>query len=117
MVNWGERKNFGNSVAEIQQKWGERKRKRGREKVEEFRQHCYRNSSAQNAARSVKKKAIAATPLLKKEKKICFGNCGNAIAENGKKNYEICEWVKKKVVTYTIFLQYFHNKSHVINYY
>ena len=56
-----------------------------REKTEEFRQHCYRNSSAQNAARSVKKKAIAATPLPKKEKKICFGNCGNAIAENGKK--------------------------------
>ena len=51
------------------------------------------------------------------KKKNCFGNCGNAIAENGKKNYEICEWVKKKVVTYTIFLQYFHNKSHVINYY
>ena len=49
-------------------------------------------------------------PLPKKEKKNCFGNCGNAIAdnvkkkkknyfdncgnpiaENGKKNYEICE--------------------------
>ena len=96
MANWGERKNFGNSVAEIQQKWGERKRKRGREKAEEFRQYCYRNSSTQNAARSVKKIAIAATPLPKKEKKICFGNCGNAIAKNGKKNYEICEWVKKK---------------------
>ena len=72
-------------------KIGERKRKRGREKAEEFRQYCYRNSSAQNAARSVKKKAIAATLLPKKEKKNCFGNCGNAIAENGKKNYEICE--------------------------
>ena len=69
MTNWGERKNFGNSVAEIQQKWGERKRKKGREKAEEFRQHCYRNSSAQNAARSVKKKAIAVMPLPKKEKK------------------------------------------------
>ena len=80
MANWGERKNFGNSIAEIQQKWGERKRKRGREKEEEFRQHCYRNSSVQNAARSVKKKAIAATPLPKKEKKKnYFGNCGNAI--------------------------------------
>ena len=33
----------------------------------------------------LKKKAIAATPLPKKEKKNCFGNCGNAIAENGKK--------------------------------
>ena len=40
----------------------------------------------------LKKKAIAATPLPKKEKKKnCFGNCGNAIAKNGKKNYEICE--------------------------
>ena len=61
------------------------KKKKGREKAEEFRQHCYRNSSAQNAARSVKKKAIAIMPLPKKEKnknKNCFGNCGNAIADN-----------------------------------
>ena len=44
-----------------------------REKAEEFRQHCYQNSSAQNAARSVwKKKAIVATPLPKKEKKKKF---------------------------------------------
>ena len=60
-------------------------------------------------------------------------NCGNAIAEIGKniyifvlaivamplskidkKNYEICEWVKKKKLSRP---QYFHNKSHVINYY
>ena len=33
----------------------------------------------------LKKKAIAVMPLPKKEKKNCFGNCGNAIAENGKK--------------------------------
>ena len=66
-----------------------------------------------------------------------FGNCGNAIAENEKKKknvlaivamalpkmekkkcYEICERVKKKkVVTSTIFLQHFHNKSHMISYY
>ena len=46
------------------------------------------------------------------------GNCGNAIAENGeKKSYEICERVKKRVVTSTIFLQHFHNKSHMISYY
>ena len=38
-------------------------------------------------------------------KKTCFGNCGNAIAENGKKNYEICEWVKKKLSR----TQYFYN--------
>ena len=47
----------------------EREKEKGREKAEEFRQHCYRNSSAQNAVRSVKKRAIAAMPLLKKEKK------------------------------------------------
>ena len=34
-----------------------------------------------------------------------------------KKCYEICERVKKKVVTSTIFLQHFHNKSHMISYY
>ena len=108
MVKWGERKNFGNSVAEIQQKWGERKRKRGREKAEEFRQHCYRNSSAQNAARWVKKKAIAATPLPKKEKqkkKIVLAIV--AIAENGKKKLWNLWMSKKKIChvhnTFTIF--------------
>ena len=46
------------------------------------------------------------------------GNCGNAIAENGKKkSYEICERIKKRVVTSTIFLQHFHNKLHMISYY
>ena len=34
-----------------------------------------------------------------------------------KKCYEICERVKKKVVMSTIFLQHFHNKSHMISYY
>ena len=29
----------------------------------------------------------------------------------------ICEREKKKIVTYTIFLQHFNNKSHLINYY
>ena len=86
MANWGERKNFGNSFAEIQQKWGERKRKRGREKAEEFRQHCYRNSSAQNASGQLKKSNCGNVIAEKgKKKKICFGNCGNAIADNVKK--------------------------------
>ena len=60
--------------------------------------------SAHSAARVGKKK---------------IGNCGNAIAENEKKKkcYEICERVKKKVVTSIIFLQHFHNKSHIISYY
>ena len=44
-------------------------------------------------------------------------NCGNGIAENVKKKLWNLWMSKKKVVTYIIFLQYFHNKSHVINYY
>ena len=32
-------------------------------------------------------------------------------------SYEIYERVKKKVIMSIIFLQYFHNKSHMINYY
>ena len=52
-----------------------------------------------------------------KKKKNYFDNCGNPIAENGKKKLWNMWMSKKKVVTSTIFLQYFHNKSHVINYY
>ena len=88
------------------------------------KKNCFGNCG-DGIAENVKKKkidlAIVAMPLPKMKKKICFVNCGNGIAENGKKKKngcsEICEKVKKKVVTYTIFLQYFHNKSHVINYY
>ena len=50
-----------------------------------------------------------------------IGNCGNAIAENGRKKKivvaEIWGGIKKISVTSTIFLQHFHNKSHVISYY
>ena len=71
--------------------------------------------------------AIVAMSLLKMEKKNCFGNCGNAIADNVKKKkkkklfwqlwqshcwkwekkrcYEICERVKKKLSR----PQYFYN--------
>ena len=71
-----------------------------------------------------------------RKKKLWDLNCGNAIAEIGRKKiflfwqlwqwhyrkwkkkcYEICERVKKKVVMSTIFLQHFHNKSHMISYY
>ena len=51
---------------------------------------------------------------------IC-GNCGNAIAENGREKKivvaEIWGGVKKKCSTSTIFLQHFHNKLQVISYY
>ena len=90
MGNWEKRKNFGNSVAEIQQKLGERKTKRWREKEEEFRQHCYRNSSAQIPAHLVscvlkKTNCSNAIAEIGKKRKFFFGNCGNGIAENGKK--------------------------------
>ena len=64
-----------------------------------------------------------------KKKKKCFGNCGNGIAENekkkfvlaimamalhGKKNFTKSVKVKKKKLSCP---QYFHNKSHMINYY
>ena len=58
-------------------------------------------------------------PLLKWGNKKKFSNCGNGIAENGgkKSGFEIWGRVKKKSVLFTIFLQHFHNKSHVISYY
>ena len=59
--------------------------------------------------------------LLKQGNKKKFSNCGNGIAKNGgqkKRGSEIYGRVKKKKgVMYTIFLQHFHNKSHVISYY
>ena len=92
------------------------KKKKGERESRGISEHCYRNSSAQNAARSVKKKSNCGNAIAEKGKKK-FVLTIVAIAENGKKIYDICEWVKKKVVTYTILLQYFHNKSHMINYY
>ena len=37
------------------------------------------------------KKSNCGNAIAEIGKKKSFGNCGNAIAENGKKNYEICE--------------------------
>ena len=64
--------------------------KNRREKEEEFRQHCYRNSSAQIPARPVscvlkKSNCSNAIAEIGKKRKNIFGNCGNGIAENGKK--------------------------------
>ena len=106
MENWEKRKNFGNSVAEIQQKLGERKTKRWREKEEEFQQHCYRNSSAQILARSVQKKAIAAMPLPKMGKKNLNGIMALSLPKMGEKKI-CCQNLGrnfKKSVIFTIFL-------------
>ena len=61
-----------------------------KEKEEEFRQHCYRNSSVQIPTRIVsyvlkKSNCSNATAEIGKKRKFFFGNCGNGIAENGNK--------------------------------
>ena len=83
-------KKFRQQYCRNSTKIGERKRKRWREKEEEFRQHCYRNSSAQIPARLVScvlKKSNCGNAIAEigKKRKKFFGNCGNGIAENGKK--------------------------------
>ena len=60
--------------------------KRWREKEEEFRQHCYRNSSAKILARVKKKQLRQCHCQNRKKKKLFFGNYGNGIVENEKKN-------------------------------
>ena len=64
--NWGKKVNFGNGVAEIQQKY-ERKRKSGREKFLNFGNHITEIPAAQT----------------------CWSktNCGNDIAEIGEKKF------------------------------
>ena len=44
-------------------------------------------------------------------------NCGNGIAKNGTGKKNLWKSKKKKSVISIIFLQHFHNKSHVISYY
>ena len=122
-------KEFWQQCCQNSTKIGERKIKRWREKEEEFRQHCYRNSSTQIPARPVSyliKKSNFDNAIVEigKKRKFFFGNCGNGIAENGKKkiewNYgyvitengrkkknfvaEIWEEIKKKCYVHNIFI-------------
>ena len=83
-------KKFWQQYCRNSTKIGERKRKRWREKEEEFRQHYYRNSSAQIPACPVScvlKKSNCGNAIAEigKKRKFFFGNCSNSIAENGKK--------------------------------
>ena len=85
-------KEFRQQCCRNSTKIGERKRKMWREKEEEFRQHCYRNSSAQFLARPVScvlKKSNCGNAIAEigKKKKFIFGNCGNGFAKNGKKKF------------------------------
>ena len=83
-------KEFRQQCCRNSTKIGEKKRKRWREKEEEFQQHCYRNSSAQISAHPVscvlkKTNFSNAIAEIGKERKFFLGNCGNGIADNGKK--------------------------------
>ena len=60
----------------------EKKKKVERENVE-FRQRGYRNFSAQFCCPSMR--GVRGVPKVKRKKKIWQTNCGNAIAEIGKK--------------------------------
>ena len=106
---WGERLNFGIIVTEIQPKvWEEKKKKVERENVE-FWQRGYRIFCAQLCCPGVSAWSIRS----EKKKKFWQTNCGNAIAEIGKKKNcnncgnDIAEngESKKKSVTFTIFSQ------------
>ena len=112
--NWGKRVNFSNGVAEIQQKY---EREREREKVGE---------------RKFWISAMASQKFLLPKPADRETNCGNAIAEIGKKNLwqlwqcHCWKWeekknsgcqnhmwgIKKKKV---LCLQYFYNKTQVIS--
>ena len=117
---WGERLNFGITVVKIQPKVWERRRKRWREKMLNFgnrdTEFSVPNSAAWVCVECPKWKG-------KKKKKNWQTNCGNAIAEIGKKKFVTIvvmalpkmgeknvvpksgESKKKKGVTLTIFSQ------------
>ena len=129
---WGESLNFGIIVAKIQPKVWERRRKRWREKMLNFG-NGDTEFPVPNSTAWVWEVCVECPKW--KEKKNWQTNWGNAIAEIGKKKFVTIVamtlpkmggkkmWfrnlgrVKKKSVMSTIFLQHFHNKSHVINYY
>ena len=74
---WGERLNFGITVAEIQPKVWERRRKRWREKMLNFSNGDTEFLVPNSAAR------VCGVPEVKRKKKNWQTNCGNAIAEIG----------------------------------
>ena len=133
--------NFGNTVAEIQQKYERERGKSGREKILNFSNGVTEIPAAQISCPSVscgvlpknqlrqchcrnrkKKLVIVAMPFPKMGGKknwngIVFFLSIVAMSLSkmgGKKNCgcrNLERNLKKKSVTFTIFLQYFHNKS------
>ena len=76
---WGERLNFGITVAEIQPKVWERRRKRWREKMLNFSNGDTEFPLPNSAARAWS----ARSEKEKNKNKIWQTSCGNAIAEIG----------------------------------
>ena len=125
--------NFGNTVAEIQQKYEREREKVGERECMNFGNVITKIPAARSACPSVCVVCSKWDVLKKKKKKKT--NCGNTIVEiREEKNIlwqciaEIGEekkimvtkiWggIKKISATSIIFLQHFHNKSHVISYY
>ena len=77
---WGKRVNFGITIAEIQQKVWERRRKRGEEKILNFGNVNIEIPLPNSCCPGMK----CALSVQSEKKKNC-DNCGNAIAENGRK--------------------------------
>ena len=82
---WGKRVNFGITIAEIQQKVWERRRKR-REKMLNFG-NVNTEIPLPNSCWPGVLRAWSAQSEKKRKKKLWQTNCGNAIAEIGKKNF------------------------------
>ena len=80
---WGERLNFGITIVEIQPKVWERRRKKWREKMLNFGNVDTKIPLPNSATRVWG--VCGVLKVKRKKKKIWQTNCGNAIAEIGKK--------------------------------
>ena len=98
---WGKRVNFGNNVVEIQQKYEREREKMGERKFWISVMWFLKFLLPKPAARAKKRNQLWQCHCRNRgrKKNIC-GNCGNAIAENGRENKivvaEIWEGIKKK---------------------
>ena len=104
--NWEKKVNFGNNVAEIQQKY-----EREREKAWERKFWISAMASPKFLLpKPADRETNCGNAIAEIGKKKFCGNCGNAIAENGRKKKIVvaeitCEEFKKKSATFTIFSQ------------
>ena len=112
---WGERVNFGNTVAEIQQKYERERQKVGERECMNFGNVITKIPAAWSACPSVCA-VCSKWDVLKKKNQLW-----QCIAEIGEEKKimvtKIWGGIKKISATSIIFLQHFHNKSHVISCY